>query len=141
MAPNKDWMNLLHNRLGEEYNRGVVEFLDYAFQRNGGGNEVRCPCVKCLNARLETRDTILVHLKLYGILANYTFWCHHGERLDEDFESRSPTNTPNNFSSIHQLISDLHPNIGSSVEIGAGLDYDDGFTDEPNEDARKFYRL
>ncbi|CAN1782437.1 hypothetical protein LINPERHAP1_LOCUS15825 [Linum perenne] len=134
-------MNLLHNRLGEEYNRGVVEFLDYAFQRNGGGNEVRCPCVKCLNARLETRDTILVHLKLYGILANYTFWCHHGERLDEDFESRSPTNTPNNFSSIHQLISDLRPSIGSSVEIGAGLDYDDGFTDEPNEDARKFYRL
>ncbi|CAN1159516.1 hypothetical protein LINPERHAP2_LOCUS22757 [Linum perenne] len=86
MAPNKDWMNLLHDRLGEEYTRGVTEFLNYAFQRNGGGDEIRCPCVKCMNGRLENRDTVRVHLQLYGIVQNYTFWFRHGERLDENRE-------------------------------------------------------
>ncbi|CAN1181790.1 hypothetical protein LINPERHAP2_LOCUS35617 [Linum perenne] len=42
---------------------------------------------------------------------------------------------------MHQLISDLHLNIGTSTEAGVDLDCDDVLDDEPNEKAKKFYRL
>ncbi|CAN1159515.1 hypothetical protein LINPERHAP2_LOCUS22757 [Linum perenne] len=42
---------------------------------------------------------------------------------------------------MHHLITDLFPNIGSTTEATVGMEFDDVAHDEPNEDAKKFYRL
>ncbi|XP_016484005.1 uncharacterized protein LOC107804598 isoform X2 [Nicotiana tabacum] len=83
MAPSKEWMQLVDNRLDKAYSIGVQKFLDYAFRRTGELYEVRCPCVKCCNTTSGTRETVESHLKVYGIIQNYTFWYHHGEILGE----------------------------------------------------------
>ncbi|CAN1129189.1 hypothetical protein LINPERPRIM_LOCUS17285 [Linum perenne] len=140
MVPNKVWMNLLHDRAGEEYGRGVAEFLNYAFQRNGGKTEIRCPCIRCVNARLGNREVVGYHLKMYGILPSYTFWNHHGERLGE-----STGATIDNIvePEMHQLLHDLHPDISNTSE--AATDWNDEDHDvhdnEPNMEAKRFYKL
>nr|XP_009786325.1 PREDICTED: uncharacterized protein LOC104234459 [Nicotiana sylvestris] len=83
MAPSKEWMQLVDNRLDEAYSIGVQKFLDYAFRRTRELYEIRCPCVKCCNTTLGTHETVESHLKVYGIIQNYTFWYHHGEILGE----------------------------------------------------------
>ncbi|KAF2286451.1 hypothetical protein GH714_017029 [Hevea brasiliensis] len=83
MAPSKGWMDLVGDRLNDVYLRGVEEFLDYAFKKTGRRGEVRCPCVKCSNTYSATREVVGTHLKVYGIIRNYTFWYHHGERVGE----------------------------------------------------------
>ncbi|CAN1755647.1 hypothetical protein LINPERHAP1_LOCUS5807 [Linum perenne] len=90
-----------------------------------------------MNVRLETRNTIEAHLKIHGILTNYTFWFHHGERVVEDGGSISEDDLRDNYDPMHELISDLHPNIDNSTDEEVDLDYDG----EPNEEAKKFYRL
>ncbi|CAN0886073.1 hypothetical protein LINGRAHAP2_LOCUS15271 [Linum grandiflorum] len=74
---------------------------------------------------------------MYGILKNYTFWFHHGERLGEDCDSRSENDTYEEVGWMHQLIHDLHPNIGNRAEAEVDLVGDD----EPNDEAKKFYKL
>jgi len=84
MAPCKQWMQLsLDNRVDQAYLDGVQKFLDYAFQRSGKEAEIRCPCYKCCNTTLGTRETIDTHLKVYGIIQNYNFWYHHREHFGE----------------------------------------------------------
>ncbi|XP_027768107.1 uncharacterized protein LOC107001969 [Solanum pennellii] len=92
MAPSKKWMELVDKCLDEIYLVGVQKFLDYAFQKAGKEYEIRCPCVKCYNTTLATRKIMETHLIVYGIICNYTFWYHHGERLGEplsELESES----------------------------------------------------
>ncbi|KAH0720115.1 hypothetical protein KY284_005145 [Solanum tuberosum] len=73
MAPNKQWMQLVDRRLDDAYIIG----------RTGETDEIRCPCVKCCNTTPGTRKMVRDHLIVYGIIQNYTFWYHHGERLGE----------------------------------------------------------
>lgn len=72
MAPNKRRKQLVDNGLDEAYLIGVQKFLDYAFGRTEELYEIRCPCVKCCYTTLGTRETIESHLKVYGIIQNYT---------------------------------------------------------------------
>ena len=73
MAPSKGWMDLFNDRLNETYLTGIRNFLDYAFARTGEMNEIRCPCVKCRNTHSGTREMVEAHLKVYGMMENYTF--------------------------------------------------------------------
>jgi len=73
MAPSKQWMQLVDDRLNEDYSIGLEIFLNYAFQRTREMYEIRCLCVKCCNTTLGTRETVRTHLKVYGIIKNYTF--------------------------------------------------------------------
>lgn len=61
MAPNKDWMDLVDDRLNEAYDKGVQSFLNYAFKRTGENNEIRCPCIKCSNTYSGTREIVETH--------------------------------------------------------------------------------
>ncbi|XP_055801956.1 uncharacterized protein LOC129871107 [Solanum dulcamara] len=72
MAPNKRRKQLVDNGLDEAYLIGMQKFLDYAFGRTEELYEIRCPCVKCCYTTLGTRETIESHLKVYGIIQNYT---------------------------------------------------------------------
>ncbi|KAK4358948.1 hypothetical protein RND71_021177 [Anisodus tanguticus] len=80
MAPNKQWMELINDRLDNAYIDGVENFLDYAFTRLGDPQLIRCPCIKCGNATSSTRAVVRSHLIVHGIIPSYTLWYHHGER-------------------------------------------------------------
>ncbi|KAF2310954.1 hypothetical protein GH714_018754 [Hevea brasiliensis] len=138
-------MDLVGDRLNDVYLRGVEEFLDYAFKKTGRRGEIRCPCVKCSNTYSATREVVGTHLKVYGIIRNYTFWYHHGERVGEsesNLESvQQSEDEPSN--EMHDILRDLYPEF-------CGQDTNDMDTDifacdihkeEPNEEANKFYRL
>jgi len=93
MAPSKHWMSLVNECLNPEYEKGVREFITFAFGQLGNESEVtKCPCVRCKNSsdRQYSAETIEDHLIAYGILLGYTLWCHHGETAGEnqlEFES------------------------------------------------------
>ena len=52
-------------------------------EKTGENNEIRCPCVKCGNTYLGSREMVETHLRVYGMMENYTFWYHHEEKFGE----------------------------------------------------------
>ncbi|WMV07748.1 hypothetical protein MTR67_007374 [Solanum verrucosum] len=105
--------------------------------------EIRCPCVKCCNTTLGTRETVRTHLKVYGIIKNYTFWYHHGEVLGEP-ESQCEDGDDNevenceNEDEIREILRDFYPNhYGHTLDVHC----DDSLEEEPNVEAKKFYSL
>ncbi|KAF2289302.1 hypothetical protein GH714_034373 [Hevea brasiliensis] len=145
MAPSKGWMDLVGDRLNNIYLRGVEEFLDYAFKKTGTHGEIRCPCVKCSNTYSATREVVGTHLKVYGIIHNYTFWYHHGERVGEsesDSESvQLSENEPSN--EMHNMLMDLYPEFcdQDANDMDTDTFIHDIHEEEPNDEANKFYRL
>lgn len=144
MAPSKQWMQLFDDRSNETYLSGVQKFLNYAFQKTGELYEIRCPCIRCCNTTLGTRETVEQHLKVHGIIQNYTFWYHHGEVLGEplsECEYGDDNEVDHEYESedeIQEMLSDLYPNHGGhTTNIGC----DDLPVEEPNVEAKKFYSL
>ncbi|KAK6791485.1 hypothetical protein RDI58_010566 [Solanum bulbocastanum] len=149
MAPNKQWTQLVDHRLDETYLVGVQKFLDYAFERTGEQYEIRCPYVKCYNTILGTHKTVETHLQVYGIIKNYTFWYHHGERLCEPLsESKSKfefafgdgvqVEECESDDEVQELLRDLYPNLDGGT---THVDGDDLLKEEPNVEAKRFYNL
>ncbi|XP_060170527.1 uncharacterized protein LOC132601465 [Lycium barbarum] len=143
MEPSKQWMQLVDNRLDEAYIIGVQKFLDYAFGKTGEDYEIRCPCVKCCNTTLGTRETVETHLKVYGIIQNYTFWYHHGETLGEPLsesedEDGDEAEECESEDEVQELLRDLYPNLDGET---THTDCDDLLEEEPNVEAKKFYSL
>nr|XP_009792400.1 PREDICTED: uncharacterized protein LOC104239463 [Nicotiana sylvestris] len=143
MAPDKKWMELVHDRLGNAYKLGVESFLDFAFTRLSEARVIRCPCIKCCNTFSGTREMVKSHLIVHGIIQNYTFWYHHGEKLGE------PQSTPEDVEDddieeadgedeIHGILRDLYPDFDVD---NTNTDGDDFLEMKPNLEAKKFYRL
>ncbi|XP_057992372.1 uncharacterized protein LOC110654321 [Hevea brasiliensis] len=145
MAPSKGWMDLVGDRLNDVYLRGVEEFLDYAFKKTGRRGEIRCPCVKCSNTYSATREVVGTHLKVYGIIHNYTFWYHHGERVGEsesNLESvEQSEDEPSN--EMHDILRDLYPEFcgQDTNDMDTNIFACDIHKEELNEETNKFYRL
>ena len=154
MAPNKEWMNLVNDRLNEAYQMGVQKFLDYALKKLGAKNKIRCPCMKCCNTNFGTHESVRAHLMIHGISEGYTFWYHHGEMCNEpqseseDEENeilQDDTSAPDDSDDeIQQFINDLYPQF-------IGLDKNSGDVEfsgtqnfpemESNDGAKQFYKL
>ncbi|XP_042465681.1 uncharacterized protein LOC122048146 [Zingiber officinale] len=134
MTPDKKWMDFINDRLGEAYGQGIENFLDYAFERTRETNEIRCPCVKCAKAHFGSRESVKMHLIVYGILQNYRFWYHHGEKPEDDLEiHNSETEVDDNDHLMEDLLRDLHPHYDDSKCAN--------ISEEPNDEAKNFYRL
>ncbi|CAA0831001.1 Unknown protein [Striga hermonthica] len=78
----KSWMCLADRRL-PEYEDGVKNFLDFAYYSKQGSDKIRCPCKKCNNVCLRSRDNVEADLLEYGILQSYITWMLHGEEIDD----------------------------------------------------------
>ncbi|XP_019263711.1 PREDICTED: uncharacterized protein LOC109241424 [Nicotiana attenuata] len=139
MAPDKKWMEHIHDRLANAYELGVDNFLDFAFTRLSEARVIRCPCIKCCNTSSGTREMVKPHL----IFQNYTFWYHHGEKLgepqsnSEDVED-DETEEADGEDEIHTILRDLYPNFDAD---NTNTDGDNFLEEEPNLEAKKFYRL
>ncbi|XP_073226306.1 uncharacterized protein [Cicer arietinum] len=78
---NRSWMNA--NRLSEEYEKGVEEFLQFALKKlPESKGRFYCPCVICLNENTLHFEEIRSHLICYGIDMNYIRWIWHGDSLN-----------------------------------------------------------
>lgn len=55
--PNKSWMQI-KGWASIEYEEGIDDFLDYAFEELGNPNTIRCPCSKCCNVKFKLRDLV-----------------------------------------------------------------------------------
>ncbi|XP_052171518.1 uncharacterized protein LOC127787497 [Diospyros lotus] len=154
MALSKEWMNLVNDRLNEAYQIGVQKFLDYALKKLGAKNKIRCPCTKCCNTDLGTRESIEAHLMIHGISEGYTFWYHHGE-LNNEPQSESEdeeneilqydTSAPDDSDDeIQQFINDLYPQFKGLDENNEDVEFPNTQNlpeMEPNNGAKQFYKL
>lgn len=66
------WINL-NSRTSPEYIEGMMNFLDFAFQKSAVDGKILCPCRKCTNGLLKTKTVVIEHLVLHGFLRNYVF--------------------------------------------------------------------
>ncbi|KAK9116338.1 hypothetical protein Sjap_015285 [Stephania japonica] len=154
MVPDKQWIKLVDtDRFSETYEDGVEQFLDYAFKMTGEIDMIRCPCVRCNNTDYGSREIVRSHLKVNGIMKNYTFWYHHGERrcesdseseeleeesdneveeMIQDFESESEELEVVGDDGVREMIEDLyHGRTGNEFEDDSSNYKVDG--EEPNE--------
>nr|XP_004492197.1 uncharacterized protein LOC101504131 [Cicer arietinum] len=77
----RSWMNV--NRLSEEYEKGVEEFLQFALKKlPESKGRFYCPCVICLNENTLHFEEIRSHLICSGIDLNYIRWIWHGDSLN-----------------------------------------------------------
>jgi len=134
MVPNKDWMNM-EEYLSEDYEKGVISFLDYAFGMLGT-DSIRCPCRKCLNIEFGSRDLVHGHLLAYGIVKRYTFWYHHGETLDEPSVEMNDDDDMGEPDEIQGILRDLYHDFDDT----GSFDHEEQ-EEEPNSEAKRFYRL
>ena len=120
MTPSKEWMDLVDDSLSTDCSDGLVskkdihldgvnKFLDYAFSRTWHGDKIRCPCVKCCNTYNMSRSEVRSHLRVYGIIRNYTFWYHHGEVLGEPENVIEVGDGVDSPDGMQQLMEDLFP--------------------------------
>lgn len=74
MVPDKQWMKLgKDDRLNVEYDKGVENFVNYAVERTGEKDKIKCPYVKCKNSSSGTHEMVKYHLWTYDISQRYTF--------------------------------------------------------------------
>ncbi|XXG82955.1 hypothetical protein AAC387_Pa10g0826 [Persea americana] len=102
----KTWMILDSKnkmaRLGQEYQRGVKSFIDFAKANAGDATQIYCPCTVCFNSCRYDFATVKFHIIHKGMQASYTIWIYHGETtplvnevvepghedIDSDYEDR-----------------------------------------------------
>ncbi|XP_028101002.1 uncharacterized protein LOC114300310 [Camellia sinensis] len=77
----KSWMMIEHRLKSKEYLQGVQSFIDFATHNLGPQDEIRCPCVDCLNGTKFSPHVVWLHLIRRGIACSYRTWVHHGEHV------------------------------------------------------------
>ncbi|XP_057452852.1 uncharacterized protein LOC130744712 [Lotus japonicus] len=77
----RKWM--FTNRLSNEYENGVKEFIAFAVEHATDCNSIICPCLDCCHSRRVNVVELEEHLLRFGIDESYTCWTKHGERRHE----------------------------------------------------------
>ncbi|XP_039134244.1 uncharacterized protein LOC120271636 [Dioscorea cayenensis subsp. rotundata] len=124
-------------RASGEYISGVDGFLDMAFQRTAQGQEILCPCKKCLNRNWYYRATVREHLIVYGFLEGYTEWVFHGEGLSMYFEGL-PSHSNEGLDTL-DVMDDMLQDMYRDIAVGENNL--PRISEGPNTEAKKFYKL
>ncbi|OMO62927.1 hypothetical protein CCACVL1_22575 [Corchorus capsularis] len=151
MPCDRSWMNARLDNVGflfTEFINGVNEFVDFAFSQHAfvSRNRIKCPCVKCDNRLLQTRNDVIFHLHSKGFTGDYTVWVAHGEDDDDDVVSESnrvddvaaePSNSANLVDNSYRrmVIDSCYPEFDSA---GGGTSFSEEL---PNSSAAKFFGL
>ena len=85
MTKDKSWM--YKERESVEWQTGMKDFLNFAFDDAQPTSTVPCPCSKCLNVVQKKRRDVHSDLLHNGMELTYTKWIYHGEDSDEDSNS------------------------------------------------------
>ncbi|XP_029128474.1 uncharacterized protein LOC114916287 [Cajanus cajan] len=76
----KSWISD-QSQVNEKYIRGVLNFLDFAFEKSSKDGKILCPCTKCVNRDWRSRMDVYEHIVNRGFLKGYTNWIFHGENI------------------------------------------------------------
>lgn len=139
----KSWMDI-GNRLDPNYIRGVETFLDFAFQHTKSGNLIYCPCRKCFNGRLKTRDEVREDLIVSGILRGYTYWDFHGEDRHATTGSEDDELELDNeveCDEIDELIADTFPEFNHENVGDRRYETDTTSSTVPQNEAERILRV
>ncbi|KAL7189265.1 hypothetical protein ACSBR1_039002 [Camellia fascicularis] len=138
---------LINNSLtSKEYQQGLKSFLDFATANLGPHDEIRCPCVDCMNGTKFSSQVVWTHLIRKGIASSYITWVHHGEHVPISHPSVSNDHFGSSGEGMpdtdHPMMGEL-PNMLEEIYMNGLMD--DHIDEEPTslerEDLQKFIRL
>lgn len=141
----KSWIGKPQNTT--EYEHGLNEFLDFAFQNSAAGDTIRCPCLICGFGKWITRGIVYDHLICKPFPQNYVIWNLHGEKraamessenIDLIQEAYHPENP------IETMINDAfgqHTYQAADVRISEQLGSDEIPNEGHQEDPSDFYNF
>lgn len=146
----KSWMDI-PNRLDVRYCNGCREFLQWAFHddnirfRHGKDKEfIQCPCKKCHNTVLLTKDDAMIHLICHGMWLRYRRWFSHGEEQEMQ-QSMMRNMVEFETQNIHDVELHSERQVDSIMDmlddLQEGTTIDAQREDEPNAEAQKFYKM
>uniref|UniRef100_A0A803MNU3 Uncharacterized protein n=1 Tax=Chenopodium quinoa TaxID=63459 RepID=A0A803MNU3_CHEQI len=140
---NKDWTDAPHT--AEEYIKGVVNFLDFAFLNStmdteeDDESEILCPCTKCVNRFWFPREEVFNHLIANRFNKRYKVWNFHGEGLTTGSSSRGDghqCDNQNTLDNMDEMLNDIFRDV-----IGGSSSEAEELRMGPHESAKKFYKL
>lgn len=150
------------SRATAEWQKGLQEFLNFAFQDDNPGDNAPCPCRRCLNVVHKTRSEVQSDLLRNGFDESYIQWVYHGEDSDDDnvTEGVGADDVTNDGAVVRNMINSLlrgtNPEATSSTHEDNYADNSGTFTEdgnvtateaegrkneEPNECAKAFFNL
>ncbi|CAO2837792.1 unnamed protein product [Amaranthus hypochondriacus] len=104
------WTNFLQS--SNEYEKGVLDYLDRAFATQAIGDQIICPCKECYRCFWYRRDKVYNHLIANGIMPGTKGW-----QCDEhDTSSTKNTNVDNSpafLDDMERLIYDTHRDVAT----------------------------
>ncbi|KAH7834644.1 hypothetical protein Vadar_018188 [Vaccinium darrowii] len=109
----KSWMTIKNRIKSKEYREGVNSFIEFAKANVGLGDDIWCPCVKCMNVKKQSTDDVKIHLILKGISPSYKTWVRHGEFVPVPIHEPRVSNA------------EAHPHSDSSIDGVEGQNLED----------------
>ena len=126
MGDDRSWMYL--PRAFQDFENGVIKFLNASFAKATRGNQIRCPCRQCKNRYWYRRNEVFDHLKVEGFVENYEVWTFHGEEMNCDVSDDDCSVRHDN---VDELLNDR---FRDTIEGGSNFEV-------PNKEAESFYKL
>jgi len=99
MGLDKSWMQIT-DRTQPSYEKGVIDFIEFAFTNLKEGKLIRCPCKKCNNNIFQSKRIIYEHLITIRIKRDYVIWDLHREVAKEYYEDDDKKNYSDEIQSM-----------------------------------------
>ncbi|GLU04222.1 hypothetical protein SLE2022_213810 [Rubroshorea leprosula] len=71
----KTWINLKETS-SPDYIEGVLNFVNFTFEKSAKAGKILCPCRRCANLIWCTKEEVVDHLVEKGFLRNYNWTSH-----------------------------------------------------------------
>ncbi|XP_071739125.1 uncharacterized protein [Rutidosis leptorrhynchoides] len=118
-----NWMSSSRN--SSAYKKGLDNFIDYIFKKEGVNGEIACPCNECVNLKWVVRYDARTDLLCDGFYKGYTIQTSISEPCDIPMEDAEDD--------MIGLVSDTHHWFDDNI-----LETEDHSL--PNKSAKKFYK-
>lgn len=82
-----------------------MTFIDIVRNHVDEKGEVRCPCCKCKNFRLQQLEIVKEHIHEKGFNKMYTKWIYHGE--SEEILPYTVNDVPESVDEIYAILDDV----------------------------------
>jgi hypothetical protein len=130
MGDNCRWMYGGWKRNGahiDEWWDKTSDFIERAFSL-ATIEKIRCPCVKCQNARCFDKVILMKHLVKYGFTADYKTWMFHGKK----YTGAAAEESANDRAGVDRMDEMLE---------AIRLEFDLDTEDPPTPEVEEFFRL
>ncbi|KAF9616512.1 hypothetical protein IFM89_029973 [Coptis chinensis] len=112
----KSWMDPFVGKCSRKYILGCQQFIEFAWNNRNVelGDEMYCPCVRCINIMRWPKNVVEHHIRNRGILRSYVRWTKHGESGEVNTSHES-----NEGDDMHRMLQDAlgFQNIVASSSI------------------------